>query len=202
MLEAIITWDQATFLLINSAWHSPLFDRLFPLVTSWKNFAIPFLVVALLVTAIGRLRGLHFVILAVGTVLVADAISAHFIKNLVERTRPCNALEEVRLLVGCTTSPSFPSNHAVNASVLATLAMLYVRLLLLPSAIGAMLVAYSRVYVGVHYPLDVLAGVVLGVAVALIVTGVVTAVAGFFPIWQDALPRAQSRIRTLKMDDH
>lgn len=202
MLEAIITWDQGTFLLINSTWHSPLFDRLFPFVTSWKNFAIPFLLVALLVTVMGRLRGLHFVILAVVTVLVADAISARLGKNLVERTRPCHALEEVRLLVGCTTSPSFPSNHAVNASVLATLALLYARLLLLPAAIGAMLVAYSRVYVGVHYPLDVLAGVVLGVAVALTVSGIVTAIVGFFPMWQDALPRAQRRIRTLEMDDH
>jgi undecaprenyl-diphosphatase len=77
--------------------------------------------------------------------------------------------------VGCTNSPSFPSNHAVNASVLATLATLYMPRLCLPAVALAILVGYSRVYVGVHYPLDVLGGSVLGVVVALGLSGIMNA---------------------------
>ena len=201
MLEAIMAWDERMFHLINGDWHKPWFDILFPWVTAWTNYLIPLLLVALAMIAVGRWRGLRFVLLALVSVLVADAMSARIVKTLVDRPRPCIALEEeeeVRLLVGCTTSPSFPSNHAVNASVLATLVGLYVRPLLLPATIVAMLVIYSRVYVGVHYPLDVLAGSLLGVATALALSWVVTVMAPLLPRWQETPPSGPRRIHMLK----
>ena len=204
MLEAIVAWDERTFRLINGDWHAPLFDVLFPWVTHWKNFVIPFLLLALVAIAVGRWRGLRFVLLALVSVLVADAISARLVKTLVVRPRPCITLEEVervRLLVGCTTSSSFPSNHAVNASVLTTLVALYARPLLLPASIVAMLVLYSRVYVGVHYPLDVLAGSLLGIAVALALSWLITAMSRYLPMWQEAPSHGRRRIYTLKIRD-
>jgi undecaprenyl-diphosphatase len=201
MLEAILAWDERLFRLINGEWHAPLLDLLFPWVTDWKNFQIPLLVAALAVIAVGRLRGLRFVVLAVVSVLVADAIGAHLVKNLVDRPRPCSVLEEVHLLAGCTDSGSFPSNHAVNASVLATLVALYVGPLLVPAAIVAMLVAYSRVYVGVHYPLDVVAGAILGIAVALALAWVTTVISRSLDIGQDTPLGGRRRIHTLKMGD-
>jgi len=80
----------------------------------------------------------------------------------------------VRLLVGCTDSPSFPSNHAVNATVLATLVTLSMPRLWFPVIVLAILVGYSRVYVGVHYPLDVLLGGLLGLVVALVLSWILT----------------------------
>jgi undecaprenyl-diphosphatase len=121
---------------------------------------------------VGRLHGLRFVLLAIVSVVVADAISSYVFKNAFLRTRPCVALEGVRLLVGCTNSPSFPSNHAVNASVLATLVALYMARLWLPAMALALLVGYSRIYIGVHYPFDVLVGGVLGIVVALVFSGI------------------------------
>jgi membrane-associated phospholipid phosphatase len=105
-------------------------------------------------------------------------------------------LANVRLLVGCTTLPSFPSNHAVNASALATLAVLYRPRLWLPTTLLALVVGYSRVYVGVHYPLDVLAGGVLGIVVALVCDKVMNVV---WPLSSE--PTEPPQTFSLKMGD-
>jgi undecaprenyl-diphosphatase len=172
MLDAVLRWDEHSFRLLNGNWHSPILDHVLPFVTNAGNFVLPFVVAGIIIVWVGRVRGLRFLVLAVISVVVADAIGTYIFKYSFLRARPCIALAEVRLLVGCTNLPSLPSNHAVNASVLATLASLYMpRLWLLPTAL-ALLVGYSRVYVGVHYPLDVLAGSALGVVAALVFSAV------------------------------
>jgi membrane-associated phospholipid phosphatase len=98
--------------------------------------------------------------------------------------------------VGCTNSPSFPSNHAVNAAVLATLATLYMPRLWPPAVGLAILVGYSRIYVGSHYPLDVLAGGTLGMVVALVLSAVMNRI---WP-WAEG-PDERRRIASLKMTD-
>jgi undecaprenyl-diphosphatase len=174
MLEALLGWDEHVFRLLNEGWLHPVLDHVMPLVTDTRNYLIPFTLAAIVILYVGRLRGLRFLVLATVSVVVADAISAHVFKQAVFRTRPCIALEGVRQLVGCVNSPSFPSNHAVNAAALATLATLSMPRLWAPAVALAMLVGYSRIYVGTHYPLDVLAGGVLGIAIALVLSGIMT----------------------------
>jgi undecaprenyl-diphosphatase len=172
MLDALLGWDERIFRLLNGNGLNPILDRLLPFATDAGNFTLPFVVAAIVIVLVGRVRGIRFLMLAVVSVVVADAIGTHIFKYSFLRARPCIALGDVRLLVGCTNLPSFPSNHAVNASVLATLTTLYIPRLWLPATALAILVGYSRVYVGVHYPLDVLAGSVLGIVVALAFSGV------------------------------
>jgi undecaprenyl-diphosphatase len=198
MLDALLAWDTGMFRLINGQWQSPTLDTLLSFVTRWEHFRIPFLLAAAALFLLAGLRGRRFVLLALLTVLLADAISTYAVKYPIWRTRPCIALEEVRLLVGCINSPSFPSNHAVNTSTLATLVMLSARWLLIPAWILAFLVAYSRIYVGVHYPLDVICGVALGVSVALLLSWGMTTLLRVCNIWQDSSPHAGRRIHSLK----
>ena len=172
MLDALLVWDERIFRLLNEDWLHPILDRLLPFVSDARTFTLPFIMAAIMIVMVGRMRGLRFLALAVVSVVVADAISTHLLKYSLLRARPCIALADVRLLVGCTNLPSFPSNHAVNTSVLATLATLHVPRLWLPAMAVAFLVGYSRVYVGAHYPFDVLAGIVLGIVVALACSGV------------------------------
>jgi undecaprenyl-diphosphatase len=196
MLDALLGWDEHIFRLLNGNWLNAVLDRLLPLVTDAGNYVLPFVAVAIVVVLVGRMRGLRFLVLAVVSVVVADAIGTHIFKYLFLRARPCVGLADVRLLVGCTKRPSFPSNHAVNASVLATLATLYMPRLWLPAAALAILVGYSRVYVGVHYPLDVLAGSALGIVVALAFSRVMNFL--WPPSSEPAKPR---RFFPLKMGD-
>jgi undecaprenyl-diphosphatase len=197
MLEALLGWDERVFRLLNEGWLHPSLDRLMPFVTDARNYPLPFIVAAILILFVGRVRGLRFVVLAVISVIVADAIATHVFKHSFLRTRPCVALEGVRLLVGCVNSPSFPSNHAVNAIALATLVARYIPRLWLPAAGLAGLIGYSRVYIGAHYPLDVLAGSVLGSAVALALSGVMTL------LWpSNSGPNERRRMFSLTCEGH
>jgi undecaprenyl-diphosphatase len=196
MLEALLGWDERLFRLINEGWLHPVLDHVMPLVTDARNYLIPFMLAGIVILYVGRLRGVRFLILATVSVVVADAISAHVFKQAFLRVRPCIALEGVRQLVGCVNSPSFPSNHAANAAALATLAALSMPRLWTSAVALAMLVGYSRIYVGTHYPLDVLAGGVLGLAIALVLSGIMTLLWPF-----DSGPGERRRLFALNFGD-
>jgi undecaprenyl-diphosphatase len=194
MLDALMAWDEHMFRVLNEDWVNPTLDRLMPFVTHGSNYNVLLLVAAVILIVVGRLRGLRFVVLAIISVVIADAIGTYVFKHSLLRTRPCIALDDVRLLVGCTNLPSFPSNHAVNSSVLATLAILYMPRLWLPAAALVLLIGLSRVYVGVHYPLDVLGGSALGIVVALALSAIMTRV------WPEPSgPDERHRIFSLKL---
>jgi membrane-associated phospholipid phosphatase len=168
--------DETLFRLGNQAAANAVGDAVMPVITA-NGVMLP-IYGALLALALWRswatptLRTQTLVMIAallVAVVIVDQSIIV--IKDVVLRERPCRALSGVRLLVECGTGKSFPSAHAANnAAAAVILATLYHRLRWY--ALGwALLVGYSRVYCGVHYPLDVLAGAGWGAAVAFGVLG-------------------------------
>jgi len=100
---------------------------------------------------------------------MSDQLSAHVFKPLFGRTRPCVALTDVHLLVKMTKSYSFPSAHATNFFALATFFALFYPRYKWWYFSTAFIVGLSRVFVGVHYPFDVLGGFILGVLCAFFV---------------------------------
>lgn len=116
------------------------------------------------------------VFIAFFSFLLADWI-ANEMKHFIARIRPCNELYDARLLVGCTKSFSMPSNHAANAFAILTSLYYTTRKLVSAYAILylftiALMISFSRIYVGVHYPGDVITGAFLGSAVSIFVIAI------------------------------
>ena len=113
------------------------------------------------------------ILLAFLAAAIADPFASQIIKPLFKRLRPCNGayfingihtfLDGAHFLMGQKGSFSFPSNHAMNVFTIATVLTFFRPKLYLWYFIPAALVAFSRVYIGVHYPLDVVAGAFFGI---------------------------------------
>jgi undecaprenyl-diphosphatase len=122
-----------------------------------------FVLILVLLAVYGGSKGRTVAITVAFAVAASDQVSSGLIKHLVMRTRPCFELDGVRQLIEQSRSWSFPSSHAANVSAAAwILSRSYSRWT--PAFwIFAGAVAFSRIYVGVHYPLDAAAGWLVGI---------------------------------------
>jgi undecaprenyl-diphosphatase len=123
-----------------------------------------FIVIGAVLAILWR-RPWFFVALVTAT-LAADGLS-YLLRQWIGRDRPPLVYEDPRPLVGLPHSGAFPSGHAASAFAAATVIAWASRRLALPAYLLAALVAWSRVYVGVHWPLDVIGGAALGTLVAI-----------------------------------
>ena len=174
-------------------WINRLADRTrwaHPLFRANASYGIVLFAVLLLITYInGRrhadLYGVASSVWAAGAALVALGIG-QLIGGAVNRARPYRAMPNVHLLVDKTNDFSFPSDHATVAGAVAVGLLLTNRRWGIVAVALAVLMAFTRVYVGAHYPSDVLAGLALGATVA--VTGSIVLV--------PSLTRLAGRLRT------
>lgn len=174
MPEWLFNIDKALFYFFNTTIANPVFDFIMPIITEMKYLI--FLYAAFLIYLMIKFKklGIFVTILAILTVAVSDQISSHLIKKAVGRERPCRELQDVRLLTGCGPGKSFPSSHAVNNFAAALILAYFFRKYRYWIYGVAASIAFSRLYVGVHYPIDVLCGAIIGTAIAaLIITLVV-----------------------------
>jgi undecaprenyl-diphosphatase len=158
--------DAALFRLINGQGQNLFFDWLMPFVTELKNFTFVLIALGLWILWKERKAGIVFLIFTGVTLTITDQLSSQVLKEIIGRVRPCHVLENVRMLTDCNTSYSFPSSHAVNIFAAAWfLAQPLGKAAPVSFGIAA-IVAYSRVYIGIHYPLDVIGGAAIGLLVA------------------------------------
>lgn len=175
-MEQLIAVDQFLFELINGKAHNIFLDWLMPFWRE-KSTWIPFYIALAAFTGYKyRLQGLYLILALVLTVGLADTISSKVIKPTVQRLRPCNDLElkeEVQLLVHCGSGYSFPSSHASNhfavAAFLSLTLGIHYRKIRWPLYLWAASIALGQVYVGVHYPIDIFIGGILGIIIGNIV---------------------------------
>jgi len=169
MIDFLYRIDCSILLWIHQQWRCSIGDIVFGWLHESEHFVIPLALVWLYLMVFGGRRGRVLgLLLAVG-LLLTDQISSQVLKPLVGRVRPCFTVDGVTAIVHQVHSNSFPSGHATNNFGAATIFFLarggrWVWLMPL-----AAIIAISRVYLGVHYPSDVLVGALLGIAIGCLV---------------------------------
>jgi undecaprenyl-diphosphatase len=151
--------DSSLFLFVNLGLQNNLFDAAMPFITH-RGYLLFIAVIAPLFFKDWR-KGLLVFALGTAGFIIADNIG-DILKNMFARPRPYRELLNVRLLVAPPGSFSFPSNHAATSFAAASIIGHLFRRAAIPAFFLAVLIAFSRIYVGVHYPSDVLGGAVLG----------------------------------------
>ena len=161
--------DELAMLDALSVVRAPWLDLPMVAISTFGNMGIGWVMLGIVLICMRRYRRVG--IAAVVAIVVAGALAKLVIGDLVVRPRPCDANPVFALLIPRPFGTSFPSGHA--AAAFAALAVLVAfrmpKGVVIPSTILAVLIAFSRLYLYVHYPTDVLAGAALGALVGTVV---------------------------------
>ncbi len=188
--DVLKEWDQWLFVQLNTVWTSSFLDSIFPW---WRdsNASMPvylFLITFLLMNF--GWRSFSWIIGIALTITVSDQLSSTVIKNVVGRIRPCMDPDmegKVRMLLNhCSGGFSFPSSHATNHFAAAFFIFGTLRPYLKKRVnlffVWAATISYGQVYVGVHYPIDILCGAVIGSLIGIMLSTTYNRLIGMPPL--------------------
>ncbi len=168
MISAITSVDFAILYWIQENLRNAFLDTVVPWITSLGNGGFIWILIAVILLCVPKTRTCGICMLVC---LAVDAlIGEGLLKHIICRVRPCNAAPIADMLVAAPTSYSFPSGHSASSFTAATAVFLCHRRAGIAAYVLAALIAFSRLYCYLHFPTDVLAGILLGICVACILT--------------------------------
>ncbi len=172
--DLLVRWDHGVWYYMNTQWHNSFFDAIIPFFRNqWFWVPLYFFLALYMPSRFGR-RGLMWCTVFIISFIISDQVSAHLMKPYFHRLRPCNnpALTSIiHLLVQCGSGYSFPSSHAANHFAMGIFSAVTlsrrVKWIWTIAITWAVMVSFAQVYVGVHYPIDVTCGAILGIIIGM-----------------------------------
>jgi membrane-associated phospholipid phosphatase len=169
VLKKILKWDNVAFEWIHLKGQNTFLDFILPFIRNPYFWGPLYIFIAIFMYQTFGRKGLIWMLFFIITFAISDFVSASIIKPIIHRVRPCNDafwISQIRHLVPRSHGFSFPSSHATNHFALAVFGIItcrsFFKQVVLFALIWASIIAYAQVYVGVHYPVDVLCGALLG----------------------------------------
>ncbi|WP_432662067.1 phosphatase PAP2 family protein [Wukongibacter baidiensis] len=162
MLDIILSIDKWILEFIQTYMHNPLLDKIMPFITKLGNWGVIWIIISIIFILNKKYRKAG--ILAICSLLIVVILGEGLIKNIVARPRPFMEIPNIDLLISKPTSYSFPSGHTASSFAAA---MVYAKMIddkriVIPLVLLASMIAFSRLYLMVHYPTDILGGIILG----------------------------------------
>ena len=147
--------------------HNPILDNIMIGLTYLGDAGLFWIILAIILLFVKKTRkcGILMLISMVLGLIIGNGI----LKNLIARSRPCWIDTGIQLLINNPTDYSFPSGHTLASFEAATMIFLHNKKLGIISLILAVLIAFSRMYLFVHFPTDILGGAILGIIISVIV---------------------------------
>ena len=173
MLDYLKNIDESLFLFLNGL-HNDVFDFIMHWITYQQTWYLFYLLLVIWMFWKYKQNAFIPILVIILAITISDQFTSSFMKPFFERLRPCHdpAISHlVHVVDGCGGQYGFASSHASNSFVLATLLFLFFRTKFKYTSIlfiWAVVVAYSRIYVGVHFPGDIIVGAIAGFMVGLI----------------------------------
>jgi membrane-associated phospholipid phosphatase len=173
VIDQVLEFDTWLFLKINTVLTNPVLDTIFPLWRDSELWVPLYLFLIVFACMNFGKQAWTWILFAIINVTLTDQISSSFLKKWVERIRPCNEetlIGKMRLLLEhCSGGFSFTSSHATNHFGFAMFVFLTTRHFMGKWSrwlfVWAATISYGQVYVGVHYPVDILGGALLGMGI-------------------------------------
>ena len=170
LVQKLEQWDQWLFIQVNNNQTNSLFDSLMPYLRIAYYWTPLYLFLLVFITMNFKGRGWWWFVIFLCTVSLCDMTSSKLFKEAFHRLRPCgdpDFFQYVRLLVeNCSQTYSFTSSHAANHFGMATFIFLTLKPVIGKwvwlAYLWAAVIGYAQVYVGVHYPSDILGGAIIG----------------------------------------
>jgi membrane-associated phospholipid phosphatase len=170
-LQKLIEWDKWLFIKINNGLANPIFDAVMPYLREPSIWTPAYIFLLIFAITNFKTKGLWWCLFFICLVAMTDLVSAKVMKENIERVRPCYDTDlygYIRLLVkNCGGKHSFTSNHAANHFGMSVFMFLTFRPVFRKWAwlilIWGVLIGFAQVYVGLHFPGDVLGGALIGI---------------------------------------
>ncbi len=188
MITSLLEYDRIVFDWINQGLSNGFFDAVLPIVRNKKTWILLYIFLIGYSIYIYKIKSIVIIGFALLCVFLTDTISSQWIKKSIERPRPCHVVKEypqTNVLVHCGSGYSFTSSHATNHF---GIAFFFLGIPIFKRrgwkwffVTWAASIAFSQVYVGVHYPIDVTCGAFLGSVIGFLLGKLAMEILYIFP---------------------